>query len=332
MNHKVEPYVDQCNPGIDYNDPEASMTAVEIRFPRTFSRKARRVLNYFEGTMFLYSYKGQFVVTDESLMLTPSGDGTSEAPIGAPRWTGNSLDDLERWLELIADENDASDDEIPGWEYPRSKYQILSVGEYEWKHPENVLVKLTHESSYVAITTYDRQHGRLGPFLVEREALGKMLKPSSRFFCEESGGHYLTIKRWDDTVHFQFRWPGSHRRNSTPAYNQEVVIPVSKIKSLFEDALEVSCLSSPLRRHAVIDSRPAATEIREITADKRLRRAFIKVMRDCLSRTEESITLYPLGHCSFLITEKDGNGKSGALFLTKGEVDGRTLISYSLHI
>lgn len=116
MKHPVIPFEEQLNPGVDRNDPVAAATAIELRFPNTFSDRAWKVIRYFEGTMFLYAYKGQFVVTDESLELTECGDGTSEAPYGGPRWFGNSLDDLEQWLLKIADEYDADADEIPGWE------------------------------------------------------------------------------------------------------------------------------------------------------------------------------------------------------------------------
>lgn len=115
MHHKVKPYENQLNPAIDRNDPEATVTAIELQFPISFSVRAWKVINHFDGSMFLYAYKGKFIVTDEGLELTEYGDGTLESPYGAPRWTGNSLDELEQWLEQIADEYDAADFEIPCW-------------------------------------------------------------------------------------------------------------------------------------------------------------------------------------------------------------------------
>ena len=114
MKHAVRPYEIQQNVAIDRNDPEAAVTAIEIHFPSTFSRKAWKVIRYFDGTIFLFVYKGKFIATDESLYLTEHGDGSHEAPIGLPRWTGDSLEALERWLEAVADEYD-QDGEIPGW-------------------------------------------------------------------------------------------------------------------------------------------------------------------------------------------------------------------------
>ena len=73
LKHQVIPFARQINPGIDRNDPQAAVTAIELRFPGTFSHKAWRVIWYMEGAMFLYAYKGKFIVTDESLELTAYG-------------------------------------------------------------------------------------------------------------------------------------------------------------------------------------------------------------------------------------------------------------------
>lgn len=69
--------------------------------------------------MYLYSYKGKFVATDESLELTECGDGSHENPYGAPRFVCDTLDELETVLEGIADLYDASDN-ILGWDKEKS--------------------------------------------------------------------------------------------------------------------------------------------------------------------------------------------------------------------
>jgi hypothetical protein len=84
---------------VDRNDPEAAATAVALAFPHELSDNAWRMLNYLDGTAFLFAYKGQLVVTDESLDLTECGDGTPESPFGGPRWVGDSFQQLEAWLE-----------------------------------------------------------------------------------------------------------------------------------------------------------------------------------------------------------------------------------------
>ena len=87
------------------NDPEAAKTAVELQFLETFSPKALACVRDFEGSMYLYRYKGKFVLTDESLYLTDHGDGSHEAPYGGPRYICDTMEEVESWLETVYDDN-----------------------------------------------------------------------------------------------------------------------------------------------------------------------------------------------------------------------------------
>ena len=82
----------------DPNDPASASSAVELSLPLTFSAMAHAVWRYFDGTAFLFEYKDQLVVTDESLWLTAAGNGKPGSPMGFPRWVGDSWEDLESWL------------------------------------------------------------------------------------------------------------------------------------------------------------------------------------------------------------------------------------------
>ena len=145
MKHIIRPYEDQVHAAIDMNDPKAAATAVEIRFPDTFSDKAWRVINHLDSTAFLFVYKGRFVVTDESLYLTAHGDGTGDAPFGFPRCECNSLDAVESWLEAVADEYDR-DGSIPGWATP-----------HEDEDEAPVIVAVEARTFYNALTEAFRQ-------------------------------------------------------------------------------------------------------------------------------------------------------------------------------
>ena len=323
--HQVVAYVEQSNPALDRNDPEAAVTAIEIRFPDTFSYKAWRVIKYFRGCMFLYAYKSQFVVTDESLMLTPSGDGTSEAPIGGPRWVGNSLDKLESWLEKVADENDASDEEIPGWEYPQSFHPRLSVGDF-FGPAKNVMVTLVHDYKHVSITTYERRLGRRGEFVIWSDSLEQMLSPSATKRTERDGGTNLAITRRDDSLRFLFSW-GNYWSDY---HEQEVVIPIRVIQTLLERSQSIKYLYCPDDRPVEIDSRQAAAEIHEIAQDKLLRRAFTNAIRDKFYRSGEKAILYPIEDHSFLFLVRGPHPRSGSLILVEGEYRGKPWFQYSL--
>ena len=85
---------------VDKNDPEAAMTAIYYSVPTGFSPKAKAVMDYLDDTAWIFEYKDQLIVTDESLYLTSHGDGTSEAPLGGPRFVCDSWEELEELLEL----------------------------------------------------------------------------------------------------------------------------------------------------------------------------------------------------------------------------------------
>lgn len=84
---------------IDRNNPEQAATAIELTLPTGLSAKALKCWDSFDGTAFAYEYQGRLVVTDEALELTEYGDGSHEAPFGAPRWVCDSWEELEQILE-----------------------------------------------------------------------------------------------------------------------------------------------------------------------------------------------------------------------------------------
>ena len=89
---------------IDRNDPAGAASAIEYSLPTDFSWRAKAAWKYFEGSAFLFEYKGKLVITDESLYLTEHGNGTPEAPFGFPRAVLDSWDEVEEWLDGIWDE------------------------------------------------------------------------------------------------------------------------------------------------------------------------------------------------------------------------------------
>ena len=123
MKHEMKPVAaENALTAIDRNDPEHAKTAIELEWPETFSRRAKMVIRYFEGTMFLFWYNDHAVVTDESLELTAFGDGSPEAPFGFPRYEDNDLRGVELWLEDCADQFD-NDGDTPGWEEAKAEFE-----------------------------------------------------------------------------------------------------------------------------------------------------------------------------------------------------------------
>ena len=100
--HDVRMYNDQQP--IDRNDPASACTAIEYGLPTGFSGKAKACWQYFSGAAYLFEYKGRLVMTDESLELTEYGDGSREAPFGAPRGEFDTWEEVETWLEAVYDD------------------------------------------------------------------------------------------------------------------------------------------------------------------------------------------------------------------------------------
>lgn len=338
MKHPISPYRQQINHGVDRNDPKAEITAIELRFPPTFCERAWKVIHYFEGTMFLFAYKGKFVVTDESLDLTEAGDGTPGAPYGAPRWTGESMKDLEEWLLSIADEYDAAGD-IPSWKTEESEPQESSIestvcpNHSAGHEPSpNVLVKLVSSSQFIGVKTSCRKYGSHGRFLISKDTLQQLMEaPVGSTRYESDCGDYVHITRLNDSLQFSFAWLNTNKDGSITGIRQDIVIPFFQIQLVLDYSEEQKYLYIPPEPAAAVDARPAAAAIHEIAQDKRLRRAFTKAMRDCFRWPGEHVTLYRDGKSSFYFTTASGFPKCGGLILHEGECEGYPYVYYSVH-
>ena len=326
MKHQIKPFADQTkNPAIDRNDPQAAATAIELQFPKTFSARAWRVIRYMEGALYLYSYKGKFVTTDESLELTEYGDGTPNSPYGCPRWVGDSLEELEWWLESIADDYDSLGD-IPGWEVQRTPLSLS-----RWMK-NDVLVTMSADKSFVGIKTYDRKHGTRGRFLINRSAISELLEASKGATRYESDcGDYMKISRLSDHLLFSFAWLNYDGNSNITGFRQDITIPIYKLHLALDWSESVKHLYIPSAAHAKIDARPAAETIQKIAKDKRIRRAFSKAMRECFRWPGDIVTLYRDGEYNFFFTTASGFPKNGGLILHESEQDGYPYIYYSIH-
>ena len=329
MKHQIIPCEDQTeNPAIDRNNPLAAATAIELQFPKTFSKKAWRVIRYFEGAMYLYSYKGKFVATDESLELTEYGDGSNETPYGAPRFVCDTLNELEAILEDLADLYDASGD-IPGWETGKP-HEIPKVS-LQGGSP-NILITLVKSGQFIGVKTYCRKLGSRGRFLISQGILRELMdSPIGTTKYEEDCGDCVKLVRLADALHVSFVWLNTYGDGSVRGNRQDFGVPLSKINLVLDSADIVKHLYLPPAPHAEIDAHSVADVIHEITQNKRLRRAFSKAMRDSFRWQGEQVTLYRDVRHSFFFTTRSGFPKCGGLILHEGERNGYPYIYYSIH-
>lgn len=99
----------QDGKAVDKHHPSDAAMAVRYSVPEGFSNEAKRTMEYFDDTAFIYGYKGKLVLTDESRWLTEAGDGSYRNPLGFPRGEFDRWEELEDWLELVYEERE-------GWE------------------------------------------------------------------------------------------------------------------------------------------------------------------------------------------------------------------------
>lgn len=86
-------------------DGQSGASAVPAEWPE-LSWKATQGLAYLDpepetGTAFLFRYRGQFVITDESGDLTDCGDGSHESPFGGPRLVADSESEIQNFFEAV---------------------------------------------------------------------------------------------------------------------------------------------------------------------------------------------------------------------------------------
>lgn len=331
MKHKIQPYEEQINHAIDRSDPASAATAIEIRFPDTFSERAWRVIRYLEGTICLFVYKGEFVVTDESLELTEYGDGSFFSPYGAPRWRGKSLEELEAWLEETAREFDSSKEEIPGWERPNSDCDRPVANTWS-EVSRNVMVKLKQSNQFIGVKTYCRKHGSRGRFLIFSETLWQLIGSSvGETRLEEDCGNFVRIARRENDLYFAFTWLSIYGDGSVEGFKQDITVPIRTVKSALESGEMVKYLYIPPKAVATVDASRASSTIARIVENKRVRRAFSKAMRDCFQWRGDKITLYRDGKYGFYFATESGFPKSGGLILHEGTKNGRAYVYYSVH-
>jgi hypothetical protein len=81
-------------------DGQFGASAVEVEWPE-LSFRARQGLAYLEDSAFLFRYRGQFVITDESGDLTECGTGAMGDPAGCPRLVTDSVPEIQKFLEDV---------------------------------------------------------------------------------------------------------------------------------------------------------------------------------------------------------------------------------------
>ena len=76
----------------DSEDPDAAKYAIQLDYPSSFSEKAKGAIAALEGAEACYYYMESFIITNEGCDLSKD-----------VRWQGDTLEEMECWLEEQAD-------------------------------------------------------------------------------------------------------------------------------------------------------------------------------------------------------------------------------------
>lgn len=157
-------------------------------------------------------------------------------------------------------------------------------------------------------------------------------KPGGMIHYNSDCGHYAKVWRIGNYLWFHITWLSHYDSGAVKGFEQMFSVPVRAIRRLLTSGGNAKLLCSPVHTSALIKTSPSATAtIRNLTHNKRVRRAFSKAMRDCFNWSGDCVTLYRDGGYNFYFTTRSGIPKCGGLILHEIEKDGYRYIYYSVH-
>lgn len=202
---------------------------------------------------------------------------------------------------------------------------------------ENIVIKMRVEGDYVVLSTYSRQRGHRGPFLLYLDELREwLLEDLGEWHLRDYCGDYdssIGLEVIDGIAYAEIYW--SDGGPDAPGFYQNFTIPVAPLRALLRDGTPLRHLyvSQPKSPH--IAASRASETIRRVCADKLARRALSKAMRDCFSEQSGTVVLNPNGRRSFSFSASSGSPSFGYLILHETAVETpvgeKTKLAYCVH-
>ena len=179
----------------------------------------------------------------------------------------------------------------------------------------NVLIKLTADDDFIAISTYCRKHGRKGRFLIFKERLQRVLEEDSGTLYDLDCGNHVAFHNYNNTLHITFDWLCEYSDGSLKGLRQWVEVPIEIFAKVMETGKSTRYLFRPRQGQAHINAIPAAKVIHEVQESCILRSAFRKALRDSFRWKGDTVTLYRDFGKSFYFETASGCPASGGLIL-----------------
>ena len=184
----------------------------------------------------------------------------------------------------------------------------------------DVLVKAGLTDQFVALSTYCRQIGCRGRFLILTDSLRRVLDEECITVLDTDCGHHVQIRKYNSMLHITFDWLSEYGDGCLKGFRQHVVVPCEVFGRLLETGASGTYLYRPHEARARIDTSHVAHVIRTINEDSVVRRALSKAMRDHFHWDADQVTLYRDGDKDFYFRTASGCPSEGGLILHQSSV------------
>ena len=187
---------------------------------------------------------------------------------------------------------------------------------------KHVLVKAWCTEHCLAITTYSREDGHHGRFLIPIDSITAWMQdPRDRAFYSKDCGHILEMWQDDENYRINVHWISMYSDHAFKGIYQTFTLPAEELFNLLMcGGKPITTVYAEHEAHARIDATRAAKTLQKICANRRMRRAFSKAMRDCFRWRDEDVYLYNDGGGSFFFRTETGCPACGGLILHESTV------------
>ena len=109
----------------------------------------------------------------------------------------------------------------------------------------DVLVKVALTDQFVALSTYCRQIGRRGWFLILTDSLRRVLDEERVTVLDTDCGHHVQIRKYNGMRHITFDWLSEYGDGHLKGFRQHVMVPCEVFGRLLETGTPVTYLYRP---------------------------------------------------------------------------------------
>ena len=197
----------------------------------------------------------------------------------------------------------------------------------------SLLIKLSFDGDFFSFSTYSRDHGHHGRFLVSPDAL-KLAMETDKTVFDKDIGSFIEIRTQHSgersVLSVRFTWLNTFADGSVHGIQQSAKLPVHLVQHVLVTRQPVKYLYHEPAAQAHIDASRAGKTIRQILTSPRKRRALCKAMRDSFQWVDETVNLFNDFGDSFYFTTESGFPSNGGLVLFENTYDGHKGLCYQV--